>query len=402
MRRTGPFPRWGALTAGLTLALVLVTACGDDSSGEQPAPTASETTTAATAAAPETSTTAAPETTTAPTTTRAPETTTTNASQTTAVPESTTTTEGPDLEPIRFFYQYPSTGELEYSVSIEQQAEVHLEGGLAGEMPPGAIEMNSLLAGTISYHTSPGPEEGTVSVRILSDFQLVENEASMGGFPIPASELGGAPGFETPIDTTVTVDQMGNVLEVSSGAMDDVLGSGGFLPDSSVGNQHFNRPFGPAFPDTPLGVGDSWTERTEQEGPGGPIVTTAEHRVAAVEGTAERPVLVVQSDYEVEAFEWDMSEMLLGMFGAFAEEGGEEGQEVVPEFQLLIGVNSVSVQTTVRFDADLGLVVEGEQQAQGELTTQMTMPGETGDPLTIVTGVKYDQAIFYHLINPGA
>ena len=30
----------------------------------------------------------------------------------------------------------------------------------------------------------------------------------------------------------------------------------------------------------------------------------------------------------------------------------------------------------------------------------MTMPGDAGEPLTIITGVKYDQSAFFQLIRP--
>ena len=388
---------WKVFFAAL-MTLVLAAACGGDTD-DQLEPAAAETTAPPTTAAP---TTAAPQ------TTAAPETTTTNAAQTTTVPESTTT-EAPGFEPVLLSYNYPSDGELEYSISIEQQAEVELEGGPSEGMPPGPIEMNTILAGAISYTISPGPDEDTVSIRIVSDIQMVENEATMGGFSIPASELGEAPGFETPIDITVITDSQGNVLEVSSEGFDDLFGGMNLQSASSVGNQHLSRPFGPAFPDTPLGVGDSWTEQIEQEGPFGSVVTNADHLVVAVEGTEERPILVVESEYRTDAFEWDMSEMMLGMFGAFAEEEpSEEGQEdqespgFFGDIQLLVSATPGVVHSTVRFDPGLGLVIEGEQQAQGEVATSMTMPGEAGETFTIITGVKFDQQIFFQLIGPAA
>ena len=379
MTRIRPHRRWKVLLAALS-TLVLAAACGGDNGG-QPEPAAPETTTPPTTAAPTTA---------APPTTRAPETTTTSASQTTTVPESTTTTEGPRFEPVHLSYNYPSGGELEYSISIEQQAEVELEGGPAEGMPPGPIEMNTLLAGSIRYAISPGPDEDTVSIRIVSDIRMVESEATMGGFSIPSSELGEAPGFETPIDITVITDLQGNVLDMASEGLDDLFGGMNFQSASSVGNQHLSRPFGPAFPDTPLGVDDSWTERIEQEGPFGSIVTNAEHLVVAVEGTEDRPILVVESEYRTDAFEWDMSEMMRGMFGAFAEElpseEAEEGQDIFGDLQLLVTAAPGIVHSTVRFDPGIGLVVEGEQQAQGEVTTSMTMPGDAGEPFTIITG----------------
>ncbi|MDE0122715.1 MAG: hypothetical protein OXS33_13475 [bacterium] len=397
MTRIRPKRMWKVFFAAL-MTLVLAAACGGDTD-DQLEPAAAETTAPPTTAAP---TTAAPQ------TTAAPETTTTNAAQTTTVPESTTT-EAPGFEPVLLSYNYPSDGELEYSISIEQQAEVELEGGPSEGMPPGPIEMNTILAGAISYTISPGPDEDTVSIRIVSDIQMVENEATMGGFSIPASELGEAPGFETPIDITVITDSQGNVLEVSSEGFDDLFGGMNLQSASSVGNQHLSRPFGPAFPDTPLGVGDSWTEQIEQEGPFGSVVTNAAHIVVAVEGTEESPILVVESQYRTDAFEWDMSEMMLGMFGAFAEEdSSEEGQEdqespgFFGDIQLLVSATPGVVHSTVRFDPGIGLVIEGEQQAQGEVATSMTMPGEAGETFTIITGVKFDQQIFFQLIGPAA
>ena len=396
MTRIRPHRRWKVLSAALT-TLALAAACGGDDAG-QPEPAPPETTAAPTTAAP---------TTVAPQTTRAPETTTTNASQTTTAPESTTTTEAPGFEPVRLSYNYPADGELEYSISIEQQAEVLLEGGPAEEMPPGPVEMNTILAGAISYTTGPGPDEDTVSIRIASDLQMVENEATMGGFSIPSSELGEPPGFESPIDITVITDLQGNILEVSREGFDDLFGGMDLQSTSSVGNQHLSRPFGPAFPDTPLGLGDSWTEQIEQEGPFGSIVTNAEHLVVAVEGTEERPILVVQSEYRTDAFEWDMSEMMLGMmFGAIAGESPEEtpddqeSQDIFGDLQILVSATPGVVHSTVRFDHGAGLVIEGEQQVQGEVTTSMTIPGDAGEPFTIITGVKYDQQILFHLISP--
>ena len=134
------------------------------------------------------------------------------------------------------------------------------------------------------------------------------------------------------------------------------------------------------------------------------VITNAEHRLVAVEGTEERPILVVESEYQTEPFEWDMSEFLTGMFGAFSDElpedQAQEGQEILSEFKLVISVIPGPVQATTWFDPQAGLVIESEHQAQGEVTTHMTIPGETGEPFTISTATAYDQVVFYQLINP--
>lgn len=304
-------------------------------------------------------------------------------------------------------YRYPSEGAVEYSLFIEQQAEIALEGGPAEEMPPDGIQMATALEGTISYQTSPGPDE-TTTIRITTDIKIIDNKMSMGGITIPTPPDAEAPGFETPIDVTVVVDHQGNVLESASEALDSLFPGEGFLPTASMGSQELNRPFGPAFPDYPVDVGDTWTERVEQEGPAGMgmIVTTAEHRLAGLDTVAGRTIMVIESEYRTEAFEWDMSEFLQGMFGLFADEPSEEDtperEPATPEFTLLVSASPSTVIAVTRFDPDAGLVLEGDYQASGEVTTNMTVPDETGEPADIITSVGYDQTVTYQLISPAA
>ena len=263
------------------------------------------------------------------------------------------------------------------------------------------------MEGTISYQTSPGPDENTTTIRITTDIKMIDNQMSMGGVNVPTPPDAKAPGFETPINVTVVVDQQGNVVEFASEALDGLLMGNGFLPTASVGSQELNRPFGPAFPDDPVDIGDTWTERIEQEGPAGMgmIVTTAEHRLAGVDTEAGRTILVVESEYWTEAFEWDMSEFLQGMFGTFAELSEEEipeGEDSFPEFTLLLSSVPSTVVAVTRFDSEAGLVVQGEYQASGGVTTDMTIPDDTGEPAGIISSTSYDQTVTYQLISPGA
>lgn len=334
----------------------------------------------------------------APADAAARETTTTNAPQTTGAIQTTTTSFIPVvIEPLILSYGYPAGGEIQYSISIGQRTSVELNEGDPEELPPDPIEVTSLLAGTLIYRTNPGLEEDTTSIRIYSDFHLVENEASMGGVAVPTtSVMEAAPGFEEPIDTTVVVDRKGNLLEFYIEAIENLLGGENFLPNNSVGIQQLNRPFGPAFPDHPVAAGDVWTERLEQQGPDGLIVTHGEHRLVAVEGTVRQPLLVIESEYQTETFEWDITEMLYGRFGALAENmTGED----VPAGELVINVTPGPVAVVTRFDPQLGLVVQGDYQTAGKVTTDMTILGATGEPLTIITTTEYEQGAFYELIE---
>ncbi len=378
------------LLIGLVLLLTAAAACGEDSSPDQSAP----------ATAAETTTTTAP-----PPTTRAPETTTTEARQATTAPE-TTTTSPAEFQPTLIAYRYLSNPELEYAISIEQNSVIEIDGGPPGEQPPGPISVDVVMAGTMSYLTGPGPREDTFSVRMVSDLEVVEVDASMGGMALPGSDFGDVTGLQNPIDITLVVDEQGNIVEVSSNALDGLMGGMDSMLGASAGNQQLNRPFGPAFPDHEVGLNDSWTEESVQEGPGGPIVTTAVHRVVAVEGSPEAPILVVESEYQTETFEWDMSQMMSAMFGAFTEETPEEGAEeaegLLSDFSLVIEVAPGAMTATSRFDVEAGVVIDGSYQAPGMVITHTTVPDETGEPFTLSSSVEFHQEVFYELISPAA
>ncbi len=349
-----------------------------------------------------------------PTTTAAPSTTTTT---TIPTPSRTTTTTIPprEYEPTLISYRYPSDNEVEYAITIEQEAEVTLvtfEGGPEEEMPPGPIVTATTLEGTISYQTSPGPEENTTTIRIISDIEVTENQMSMGGITIPTPPDAETPGLNTAIDITLVVDEQGNVLEVSSDALGEIselFGDESLFPTDLMGSQQMDQPFGPAFPDYPLEVGDTWTERTEEEGPAGmgAIVTTAEHHLVEVDTQGGRQILVVESKYQTEAFEWDMSEFLQAMFGAFGqdpeettEEDAPPGLEGLPEITMIISMAPSTTVEVTRFDTDAGLVIGGEYQVSGGVTTNMAFPDENGDTNPIISTATFEQTGAYRLVSP--
>ena len=379
---------------------VLAAGCGGESAPDpepgEPAPTA------ATSVAPGTTATTATAPSGATTTSTSAASPATTAAETAAF----------EYEPTLVSYRYPTTGEVEYALSIEQTAEVILEGGPSEEMPPGPIETATTLEGSISYRTSPGVEENTTSLRITSALEVTDNRVSMGGITIPTpadDAIAGAPGLDTPIDITVVVDEQGNVLEMRSEALEgfsDLFGEEGLMSAGTPGAGQLNQPLGPTFPDDPVEIGDEWTERTEQEGPAGmgTVVTTAEHRLVAVENEGGKTVLVIESEYLTEAFEWDMSEMLAGMFEAFADElGGEEGEQsgdTPPTPTMTMSATAAVTTAVTRFDLEAGLVLEGEYRASGGVTSSMAFPDGTGETEAIVSTTTYEQTVTYRLVSP--
>lgn len=283
------------------------------------------------------------------------------------------------------------------------------------ELFTGPIETTSLLEGTLTYGISPGPEEGTITIRITSDLTLVESTTTVGGFTVPTPDDSEVPGLETDIDLSIVVDAQGNVLEVLSegdNELGDLLSDGGLFPDS-WGNQPMERPFGPVFPDGPLEVGDTWSYRTEEGGLAGMdlVVTDAEHTLVDVEHQADRLILVIESAYRTGPFEWDISEMLQGLLGVFGgdlgdEDGGEQDateiENAIPQMEVRLSVGPTTTSQVTRFDVDGGLVLEGESVDEGEVTTHMALPDGSGEIYPIVSTVSYVQTLTYRLISPAA
>ena len=101
-----------------------------------------------------------------------------------------------------------------------------------------------------------------------------------------------------------------------------------------------------------------------------------------------------------------MSELLGGMFGAFSDELNEgeapAGEDAIPEFGLLVSAGPSTVTAVTRFDPREGLVLQGEYHAQGEVTSSMTLPDETGETTSLISSVVYEQTVTYTLVGPAA
>ncbi len=337
-----------------------------------------------------------------------------------AAPSSSTTAAGPAIDASLLTYAYAEMDAVEYAITVDQTMIMHADGDAsafdtAGELPLDA-EIHATVDNTVRYETSPGTDPGTTRIHIAADLSSATVEGTINGEPVDETatdELG--VGEIPPVDVTVVVDERGNVVDVAGAGLGDVSGLlGGGLGDvESLGTEQLARPVGPAFPDHPVGVGDSWTETTEQEGPDGPIVTTATHTVVGTDTVAGHDVLVIESVYETEGFDIDFTEFLRGLFEGFAGMGDDgdgsaatlppETQEMLDQLEFVMSMDPSTSTVTSWFDPDEGLVVAADAQVASALSMRFRGPDEsTGELVSFQADIELDQAVSYELVQPGA
>lgn len=338
-----------------------------------------------------------------------------------AAPASTPTTSvtGPPIEAALLTYAYADFEAVEYAVSVDQTVVMHADGDAtafdgAGDLPLDA-EIHASVDNTIRYETTPEPEPDTTRIRIVADLSSATVDGTINGEPVDetaTTELG--VGEIPPVDVTVVVDEHGRVVEVTGdplGGVDGLLG-GGVGNLEGLGAEQLGRPVGPAFPDRPVGVGDSWTDIQESEGPSGPIVTTSTHTVVGTDVVAGHEVLVVDSVYETEGFEIDFTDFLRGLFEGLAGLGGDEGsdtsvppemKDMLDQLEFVMSMKPSTTTVTSWFDPDEGLVVAAEAQVASALSMRFRGPDEsTGEIQSFQADIDLDQSVSYELIEPGA
>ncbi len=339
------------------------------------------------------------------------QTATTTPSPTSAVTAGTSS--GPVIEAALFGYGYDEVEVVEYVLTLDQALSMTADGDASGfgtgeyELP---VDMQATLQAemTLRYETSAGPDPGTTTLRITSEITDLAVQGTINGEPAgeaDIAELG--PGDIPPVDVTVVVDERGNVVDLQSNGEDFGALFSGLGGLENLGTARLGRPVGPAFPEEPVGVGDTWSETTETEGPDGPIVTRATHTVVGTEMLAGREVLVVESVYETDGFSIDFTDFLRGFFEGLAETAGDEGSAEVGDMldQLVFRIEVAPTTNTVtsRFDPDEGLVITAEGQDDTGLAMRFKGPNEeTGEMESLDLDMTISQSLTYELVDPGA
>ena len=282
-----------------------------------------------------------------------------------------------DFEAITLSYQYPDDGVVEYTASSTTKPNVDMWGNLDEEV---VTERTYVYEGTIRYQTSPGPAENTTRVGFDFDWDLLDVKEVLNGTTPKSEPIPREPGGTPDPDVVVVVDKQGNLLESPTKSINSLYNGGSFIGVShnSVISDFLDRPFGPAFPDYPVGIGDAWTEVITLEELGGPVITTAKHYIQGIEDILGRRVLVVESEYRTEEFEWDLSDLMPGfMIAALEGQKDFEGiRESLPGYTMTIRVYSANLRAVTYFDPHAGLVVQGEFHEYGSTSQDMAAPIE--------------------------
>ncbi len=308
---------------------------------------------------------------------------TTTPSSTTLAPTTTAVT----AEAAAFVYSYEPGDHHEYGFTLDQslQMTVEAEGddGLPGEDIPEEINVTTSIAGTISYDIAAGPEPGTRQISISGVFDELEVEGMVDGEPVEDGmiEEGTVPDLVEVPNITIVVDEHGRLVSVAG---DDVPEDLPFFGDpfSQLGDftsGGLNGHFGPAFPDEPLAVGDSWSFTQSEEVEGLDTVMSVEttYEVTGTETLNGRTVVVIEFTTKTSKVELDLGEMFQALFDAFGELGAELGDDTedttveIPNITFLITVEPSTATGTVWFDQEAGIVVKSSQDTATSISMLM-------------------------------
>jgi hypothetical protein len=211
-----------------------------------------------------------------------------------------------------------------------------------------------------------------------------------------------------PIDVTLVVDEQGNLVSGGEDGMEDLLGGlgglgglEGFTQGSQLGGF-----VGPPLSDEEVAVGDSWSETVEV-----PLFEEEVHAteiVSTVTGTDTIEgveVLVIETTISSGEIDFDIGEMLIGMFEAFLPEDPTEEElaelEAITDqlrFHFLIAP-SVSNMTT-HFDAGAGRALGSEFSGSTQMDMDINVPDEeSGEMISFGMSMDLSQVLTYRLVD---
>jgi hypothetical protein len=327
--------------------------------------------------------------------------------------DTTTTTQSQIETPeaVQLSYSLVPGANYTYEVDIDQQIDVTTTGDAAAlgeEGLPGELSMRIAGTTTISYAIADGPEPGTYAVTITGDFTGLDFTGTMDGRPADPDEF---PDFATldPFETTVVVDEQGNVIREDDDP-GDILGGlfGGLDSFGDLGASGLDpgRFFGPPLSGEMVTVGDDWTEIIETPMFGGESATTT---IASLVSRADRvdgvDVLVIDTRVTNSAVSFDLGELLTGMFEAFmpsdatAEERAEL-EALAADLRFLFDLDPSESTMTTWFDPEVGMSRRTEFSGANRFTLDINMPDEdTGEMLAFGLEMSIVQTMSHRLVG---
>lgn len=342
-------------------------------------------------------------------------------STTGSVEETTTTGSVASPDAVELSYSLVPGTSFTYEVDMDQSIDLHTTGDASalseeeGEEIPENMSVQITGTTVFTHAVEEGPEPGTFAIHITGDFSDMEFNGTIDGEPVDSAEI---PDFGTvaPIDTTIIVDENGNIIPSADDELGgDIFGSALFgdfsqMFDPTMSGTGAGQFVGPPFGDGPVTVGDTWSETIEVPfmPDSDPIVTQIDSEVTGVEEIEGNEVFVIVTTSTTSAFEFDFAELLLGFMFAFVPDDatGEDQAEldaIADQLRFAFALEETTVDMTTWFDHEAGLARMAEFDSGVNMTMDIAMPDDsTGEIVEFGMNMDLSSHIVYRLSEAGS
>lgn len=322
-----------------------------------------------------------------------------------------TTVAGPEAVQLSYSLEAGTTNT--YEVDMDQTIEMTATGdstAMGDEGLPGDLSINMVGTSTFTHTVSEGPEPGTFEVHIVGDFSDLTFSGTVDGEPVDESEIPDMAQMG-PIDTTLVVDEQGNVIpEDLEGIEDGLLGDFGgldMLQGLGGGSAALGQFVGPPLTEEEVTVGDTWSETIEVPSlpDSDPVVTQVDSEVVGVEDLNGNEVFVIETTTTTSPVEFDLAQILVGFMTAFVPEDAsdEERAEIdalVEQLRFVVSVDETVADLTTRFDPADGLAKQADFANTSHMVMDVNIPDETtGDLVAFGMDMTITQDVSYRLTD---
>lgn len=341
-----------------------------------------------------------------------------------SIESTTTSTTEPELipEPTQLAYSLEAGSSYTYELDMSQSISFTTTGdpsafadeaGVDGEEEDFPQQADIVVVGTstITYEVADGPEPGTYEITVSGDFSDLEVTGTVNGEPLEDFD-GDVEEFADmePIETTIIVDEQGNVIPSGDEGSDFLSDLGGLESLGQLGGA--NSPgqfFGPPLASEDVTVGDTWSETVEVPAlPGAdPITTTIESEVTGVEEVDGDELFVIETVTTVSPIEFDLAELLLGFMFAFIPEDATdeelaEIEQLQEELRFVMSFDESTGTSRSLFDPEAGLSRSSEVTSTSHFVFDINVPDETsGEMVEFGIDMTMSQELTYTLVGTG-
>lgn len=319
-----------------------------------------------------------------------------SAATTTTQAESTTTT-APEVPAAVFAYSYAAGDAYTYDISLSQHVAMitNVEGdpGMFGNADaPGNVDVNTDIDGTVKYELSEGPRADTTTLHISGSFDNVNVSGTVDGEPVTDQDVqsGTVPDLVEVPETTIVLDKYGRPVSVDGTTVpsDTQFFGDPFAMFGGLTSGGLDQPFGPEFPETPLSVGDSWTEEQTQDIPDTEqtVSTSVTYTVTGTDTIDGHDVMVIDFTATSSGAEIDLGQMFQALIEGFASMGQDSSSTTadIPTIEFVVSLGDTSGSGTYWFDQEAGIVRKVAQSYSIPMTMHMAISSSEGNGSTDV------------------